>query len=248
MNTNTIDLKKAFTGLAVLAILSLFLSLVAAQGIKKEEPKKAKKMTKTIHIYMETKDENGKSTSVDTVYSYTTDKPVVIKDVRGKTDMQKMLDNLDININLDSIGEKVHSLVMLGDDSLFDSPLFQGFDIEEPGEGDIELELNADCNPDQWMEEWKDGRKRSQFDYYSGQNGWMQGYTPWGKIKEIHIKDRKHGKKIYIETEDDDPPSYFSFPSYFSYPSQPPFPPPPPKPGKPHKVKKIIIEKNKKAE
>lgn len=249
MKTLTLRKKNRIYLLVFLFISGISCKPALAQDHKFPSHKKEEK--KTMHIKVITKDDDGNIEKIDTVYRYGSSKgdSVIIKELGSKMDMEELVDHLkEMNISLDLEMDSLDSLAkeITATINMDDFPFHKGFGphafLWKDDENDRESIPGLD--PDDWND-WKDCMKHQpgeyNYQYQPDNQGWMQGFTPWGKIRDIKVKDKKHGKKIVIRTEDMD---------YFSYmiPPQPPVPPAHPIPLSPPKskkvVKKIIIDKD----
>lgn len=232
--------------LILFALFGFTFSTTLAQENLPSRDEKAKQ--KTMHVKVIKKDKDGTITKIDTIYgdNKLSHDSVIVKRHGKKLEpkeLEKMLKDLEITLDfnldsLDSLGKVISAIVCTDDFSKpcdFETFKF-GFNDED---NDPEV---IDMDSDDWNNTVNAHGKMFCMPQPPDPQGWGQGYTPWGKIREIKVKDKKRGKKIVIRTEDAD--SY----SYFPIPPMPPIPPVPPASGQHPKVKKgvkkIIIEKN----
>ncbi len=234
---------------AALLIGGLLLSGNTTRLAAQHTDKPGSKHKKAITLKITTDDDGKEQVSIDTL---------IVSDFHDSLDLHNLCKGIylealekslpDMEISLDLHGDSLDSLekhieaVIKMDGK--DFPHFKGFeDMDfswvEPGDsdsgpGDMDLRL-FDGAPGGYQ---VPGYSPGPGAY--GQGDWMQGFSPWGKIREIKVKDRKHGKKVVIRTEDSD---------VFFFSAVPPVPPIPCQPGcVPKKVKKVIIKKHDKEE
>ncbi|MHC1706681.1 MAG: hypothetical protein AB9842_04055 [Bacteroidales bacterium] len=225
-----------------LLILGFSLQTLNAQDQKSSKNKKEAK--KSMRIKVITKDDDGKVKNIDTIFRYggSGDDSVIIREIFTDNNLKEIAEQLkemeitlDLEMDsLDSLTKEITATVMMDDFPLKGD--LNPYEYFWQGEGH-DPELLPDRNARDWCEGMSGHRKMFYYPPQQENQGWTQGYTPWGKIREIKVKDKKRGKKVVIRTED---PDYFEFMS----PPIPPAPPLPPQlPKMDKKVKKIIIEK-----
>jgi|GEM_PF-4457596 hypothetical protein len=226
--------------LILISILCISFSSLYAQD---DQPLNNKKEGETkMHVKIITKDKDGKIKKIDTLYRYggAVDDSVIVRYLHPSKDMKEFADQmkemqitLDMDLDsLDSLAKEITATVFMDDGQLKGEFSPENFSWEE---GDHDPELIPDRNEGPWGQPM--GGHKKMFCYPGNDIGmnWMQGNTPWGKISEIKVKNKRHGKKIVIRTHDHDSFGYFEIP---------PVPPAPPCPIPENPRKKIIIKKH----
>jgi len=218
---NTQIVSKIIRFTIVSLILGLLMQSLAAQT-KKDEPKKSKTR---VEVKIIKEDEKGNITRIDTAYEVTGDESpkVIVKKIEGGTHQGKSgKAQKEIKVRVISEGEVTDTL-----EKEIETTFMIDGDMMEAGEfpGDLEWRSATPCHQGCGHNTYSMPccPEASQWD--GNMFPFRMGMSPWGRITKFEIKEKKHGKVIRIETNDDGmmmcPP-----------------PPPPPLPG--HMEKKVI--------
>jgi|GEM_PF-5140413 len=203
----------------IIIVLGFFMQGVTAQS--KKEIKDKKKTRVEVRIIKE--DDKGNVVKIDTAYEV--DNAPSCKMIVKKIELDRSLkreDGQDREITVhvtsdmegnDSLAQEVQTIVLM-DDQEMDMPDHRAMQMEMMFPGMEDAHPNIACP----------GIERANETF-----PWGMGMTPWGQITKFEVKDKKHGKRITIETNDE------------NMMLMPPPPPPPP----PHMKmqKKIMMEK-----
>ena len=219
---------------------------VMAQDQKSDPTPKKEKLKKSTTVVMKiTKDDNGKITTIDT--TFTTDEDiepsnlVITKKITEDGDFMNI--DVDVNRMMKSLQPQMDSLrrisktmkIMSNDDGdfeMFEGP--EGYEGSEPQEaieynwGTNRYNYQYNCDNDR-----EDDQNQCNCPYCRVKNFYQNHFrrgselasyysvSPYGQVKKIEIKNKRHGKKIIISTCDD---------MEFNLPPTPPMPPMPPMP------------------